>query len=194
MMRWFSESRAASIALERGLDVLLFLKRFGQRGRIVRRLGNAGRHMRPRDEGRIAHDRDPAKCHARRFQIVDRLQDRLFDQPHDLPELGRDAGVRRRRASRRSPRGGSSGGGIEIACVTPRSSVSSHCSLVASSAGPIPDDIVAAIAGPQIIVGPRHRIAEKLFARRQAERHEFEKLAMHVRGKTRSAISARQAL
>ena len=46
--------------------------------------------MRPCDERRIAHDRDPAECHARRFQIVDRLQDRLVDQPHDLPELRGD--------------------------------------------------------------------------------------------------------
>ena len=45
--------------------------------------------MRARHEGRVAEDRDAAERHARRFQIVDRLQDRLVDQPHDLAELRR---------------------------------------------------------------------------------------------------------
>ena len=44
----------------------------------------------------------------------------------------------------------------------------------------VPHDIVAAVAGPQIIVGPGHRIAEKLLARRQREGHEREQVAMHV--------------
>ena len=71
-----------------------------------------------------------------------------------------------------------SGGGIEIECVTPLSSVSRRCSSVLSVGRPIPDHVVAAVAAAQIVVRPGHRIAEELLAGRQAERHVLEQLAM----------------
>ena len=52
--------------------------------------------MRPRDEGRIADDGDAAERHARRLQVVDRLQDRLVHQPHDGAELRRHQPLGRR--------------------------------------------------------------------------------------------------
>ncbi len=57
--------------------------------------------MRPRDESRIADDRDPAERHARRSQIVDRLQDRLVHQPHHCAELRRQLPLRGVAQSRR---------------------------------------------------------------------------------------------
>src|SRR6266545_234756 len=52
---------------------LLDLERRNQGRGVVRRLRNAGGDMRSRDEGRVADDRDPAECHARRLKIIDRL-------------------------------------------------------------------------------------------------------------------------
>src|SRR5262245_61004334 len=43
---------------------------------------------------------------------------------------------------------------------------------------PVPDDVEAAVAAPQVVVGAGHRIAETLLARRQAEGHVLEQLAM----------------
>ena len=74
-----------------------------------------------------------------------------------------------------------SGGGIEIACVTPLSSVSSRCSSVRLVRRAIPDHVVAAVARAQVVVGTRHRIAEELLAGRQAERHVLEQLAVDRR-------------
>ena len=45
---------------------------------------------------------------------------------------------------------------------------------------PVPHDVVAAVAGAQVVVGPGHRIAEELLAGWQAERHVFEQLAMDI--------------
>ena len=61
--------------------------------------------MRPRDERRIADDRDAAEGHARRRQVVDRLQDRLVDQPHHRAELRRQQplGGRAHRVDRGAP-------------------------------------------------------------------------------------------
>ena len=58
---------------------------------------------------------------------------------------------------------------------------------------PIPDHVVAAMAGPQIVVGAGDRIAEKLLAGRQAEHHVLERFAVDVGRHRASAISARQA-
>ena len=124
---------------------------------------------------------DAAERHARRFQIVDRLQHRLVHQPRDGAELRRHQPLGGGAHRRDRARARISGGGIEIACVTPLSSVSSRCSSVRSVGRPVPDHIVAAMAGPQVVVGPGHRIAEELLAGRQAERHVLEQLAMDRR-------------
>ena len=121
-------------AAQRGLDVL-GIERLRERRRIVGRLGNAGGDMGPRDEGRIADDRDPAEGEPRAFQIVDRLQDRLVDAG---ATMARNCGANSRSAAARMAAIGSarmSGGGIEIEWVTPAVSVSSAGSSVASSAG-----------------------------------------------------------
>ena len=68
---------------------LIRVKGPGQRGRIVGRLGNARRHMRPRDERRIADDRHSPEGKTRALEIVDRLQHGLVDQPHDGAKLRR---------------------------------------------------------------------------------------------------------
>ncbi len=73
------------------------------------------------------------------------------------------------------------GGGIEIGV--------RDAAVVRQQAGqldvlirrPIPHDVVAALVRPQIVVGSGHRIAQKLLARRQAERHVGEQLAMDRR-------------
>ena len=51
--------------------------------------------------------------------------------------------------------------------------------------GPVPDDVVAAVAGAQIVVGAGDRIAQALLSRREAERHVVEQLAMNRRWKRR---------
>src|SRR5215467_10809003 len=48
---------------------------------------------------------------------------------------------------------------------------------------PVPDDVVAAMAVAQVVVGTGHRIAEELLAGRQAERHHAKQLAMNRRRK-----------
>ena len=165
------------VALERACDIGFRLQRRHQRGRVVRRLRHAGRHVRARHECRIAEDRHPAERHVRRLQIVDRLQDRLLDQPHDLAELRRQQplgigahfgdrlAADQRRRDRDRMRGAALVGEqpLQFRLLVGR---------------PVPHHIVAAMAGPQIVVRARHRIAEKLLARRQPERHEFEQLAM----------------
>src|SRR5260221_10709823 len=45
--------------------------------------------MGARNKGRIADDRNPTERHAWRLQVVNWLQYRFLDQPHDLPELRR---------------------------------------------------------------------------------------------------------
>ncbi len=70
-----------------------------------------------------------------RFEIVDRLQDRLVDQSHDLAELRRAAIAPQPRASRRSPRAGSAAAGSRSCGSCRCASVSSCCSSVCSSAG-----------------------------------------------------------
>ena len=182
MMRWFSGRRAASKRLSAAATSGSARKRLGQRRGIVRRLRDAGRHMRARDEGRIADDRDPAERHARRFEIVDRLQDRLLDQPHDLAEL-----------RRQQPLGIGAHFGDRLAADQRRRDRNRvrDAALVGEQpwqlrllvGRPVPDHVVAAMAGAQIVVRPRHRIAEKLLARRQRERHVFEQFAMDVRRK-----------
>jgi hypothetical protein len=71
-----------------GFDVVAVDRR-SERRRVVGRLGHSGRDMGPRHEGRIADDGDPAECEAPARQIVNRLQDRLLDQPHDVAQLRR---------------------------------------------------------------------------------------------------------
>ena len=75
-------------AQQRRLDVVRG-KRIGQRQRVVAGLRHAGADMRPRHERRIADDGDAAERHARRLQVVDRLQHRLVHQPRDGAELRR---------------------------------------------------------------------------------------------------------
>ena len=72
-----------------------------------------------------------------------------------------------------------SGGGIEIECVTPLSSVRSHGSSRASSAGRYQTTLQRRYPGAQIAVRPGHRIEQALLAGRQAERHRLEQLAMN---------------
>jgi len=50
---------------------------------------------------------------------------------------------------------------------------------------PVPDHVVAAVTRTQVIVGAGDRIAQALFARRQAERHVIKQLAMNRRCKRR---------
>ena len=117
--------------------------------------------MRTRDERRVAENRGAAKRHVRDFQIVDRLQERHLAQanhvvelrrqypfgilPHRGDHLARDQ-RRRNRERVRAPR---------IVGQQPR-----QFALLAR--GPIPDEIVAPVSRPQIVVRSRHRIAEHL--------------------------------
>ena len=52
---------------------------------------------------------------------------------------------------------------------------------------PVPDEIVAPVSRPQIIVGPGHRIAEHLLVVGQAEREVLEQVAMQ-RGRERGFV------
>jgi hypothetical protein len=63
--------------------------------------------MGPRHECGVADNGDPVEGEPWAFQVVDRLQDRLVDQPHDGAELRRQQSLGRRPASPRSDRGGS---------------------------------------------------------------------------------------
>ena len=82
---------------------------------------------------------------------------------------------------------------METAWVVPLSSVSSHRKLLRFVRRPVPHDVVTALPRPQIVVGARDRIAEKLLAGRQAERHRRKKLTWIAGGSALSGTSARQA-
>ena len=124
------------------------------------------------------------------FEIVDRLQDRLVDQPHDLAEL-----------RRQQPLGGRAHRGDRLAPDQRRRDrdrmrraalVGEQLPQLGRLVGrPVPDHVVAAVAGPQIVVRAGHRIAQELLARRQAERHVLEQLAMDVAAGTPPRGSAR---
>ena len=177
--------------LERRGDIALAPNGLGQRRRVVRRLRHAGRHMRARDKCRVADDRDAAERHARRFQ--DRRS---------------AAGSARRSAARSARNCGASSrsASARISAMTSRADQRRRdrdrmrrAALVGEQPWqfralvrrPVPDHVVAAVPGPQVVVRPRHRIAEELLARRQAERHELEQVAMHVAAERRFPRSAR---
>ena len=65
--------------------------------------------------------------------------------------------------------------------------------LVFFSRGAIPHDIVAAMAGPQIVVCAGHWIAKTLLASRQAEGHVLEQFPMNGSRKRHLGTSARHA-
>ena len=136
---------------------------------IVRRLGDAGRDVGPRDERRVADDGDAPERHARRLEIVDRLQDRLVDHAHHFAD--RLAADQRRRDRYR----------VGVAGVIGQQA-REFGALVRR---PVPHHVVAAMSGTQVIVGSRDRIAKTLLARRQAEGHEIEQLAVDRRWKRR---------
>ena len=78
-----------------------------------------------------------------------------------------------------------SGGGIESTCVRPRIVGQQARQFALLARRPVPDEIVAPMSRPQIVVRPRHRIAEHLLVRRQAEREILEQLRMQRRRKRR---------
>src|SRR5262245_3987800 len=135
--------------------------------------------MRPRDEGRVTQDGHTTKCHAGRFEIVDRLQDRLRDQSHNLPELRADQplSIGAHFCDRFSPdqwrRDGNRMRYAALICQQPLQ----FRRLLGRA---VPDDVVAAVAGTKIIIGSRDRVAEELLTWWQGERHEREQLAMHI--------------
>ena len=179
MMRRFSRQARRLETPERGGHVGFGGQRRGKRCGIVGSLGDAGGHVRTRDEGGVAEDRDAAERHVRRFKIVDRLQDRLVHQPHDLAEL-----------RPRQPLGGGAHFGDGLAADQRRRDRNHvrHAALVGEQprqlgslvGRPVPHHVIAAMAGTQIVVRSRHRIAEQLLARRQREGHIFEQFVMDI--------------
>src|SRR6266487_2842284 len=165
------------------LDLLDLERRRQCRG-VVSRLGNAGCDMRSRDEGRVANDRDSAECHARRLEIIDRLQDRLVDQAHHLAKLRREQplGGRAHLRDRFAP---DQRRGDRYRVERTLLIGQQVRELGALVRGPIPDHVVAAVAGTQIIVGTRNWIAQALLARGEAECHVVEQLAVNRRWKRR---------
>ena len=145
MMRCPTGSRAASKRRSAGCDIVDRERRH-QRRRIVRRLGHAGRDMRPRHERGIADDRDAAERHARRFEIVDRLQDRFVDQPHDRAELRRQQPLGGGAHVRRSPRAGSAAAGSRSRAVDAALVGEQLLQLGRLVGRPVPDHVVAAMA------------------------------------------------
>src|SRR5215218_9250996 len=87
---------AAADGQPRSLKVLQ--RRFDVRGfqstrqgcGIARRFADAGADMRPRHKGRVPDDRHPAESHAWGFEVINWLQDRLLNRPHDLAALRRE--------------------------------------------------------------------------------------------------------
>jgi len=79
------------------VDVGAVRERFGKHERIFGRLGNAGADMRARTKGASRANATAANAWPD-FQIVDRLQERLFAQADHLVEL-RPARALRPRAS-----------------------------------------------------------------------------------------------
>ena len=65
------------------------VQRFGKRRGIIRRFGNSGSDMWPRHKGGVTDNRHLSKSEMWALEVVDRLQDRLLDQPDDGAELRR---------------------------------------------------------------------------------------------------------
>ena len=150
-------------------------ERVGERERVIGRLGDAGADVRARHECGVAQNRDPAERHARHFQVVDRLQERLRAKRKHFVELRRkhllsgftharhDVARDQRRRDRER--------------VGAAALVGQQARQFARLARrPVPDEIVAAVARAQIIVRPGDRIAEHLLVVGQAEREVLEQL------------------
>ena len=118
--------------------------------------------------------------HARGLDVEDRLQERLRREAHHRVQLRRQqrarclaqrrdhvlAHQRRRNAER----------------VEPSARVGQQAPQLGRFVGrAIPDEIAAAVAGPQVVVAPGDRIADELLVRRQAEHHRLEHIGMDRR-------------
>ena len=64
-------------------------ERIGKRLGILRSLGDAGADVRPSNEGRVTHERNTTKGHARRFEIENSREDWLASAGDELRELRR---------------------------------------------------------------------------------------------------------
>jgi hypothetical protein len=132
--------------------------------------------MRTSHERGVADENNPARAHARHLDIVDRLQKRPLRKRHDVPKLrgqqrvGRCVEFRDHRTSnqRRWDRN----------LVMLSGNVRQKARERGLVSRPVPDDVVAPVAGPQVIAWTSDRIAQHLFAWRQAESQGVEQIAV----------------
>src|SRR6267143_6023846 len=147
-------------------------ERIGKPLRIERRLGDPHADVRPRDEGGVSQENDPAERHPRRFKIENGLKNGLWclrDQRGDLrrkprlgvlPQVADQLGPDQRRRDRDA--------------VTAPARVGAHlrqCDLVIDR--PEPDELTAAAALAGVVVR-RDRNRERCLAFREAEGHVME--------------------
>jgi len=101
------------VAGERRGEIAGGAQRAGEARGVERRLGDAGAEMGTRHEGGIAHERDAAERNARRFEIVDRLE----EGSRDLEDAGKLRATSARAVARAAATssGRISGGGMPAA-------------------------------------------------------------------------------
>ena len=165
-------------------------QRIRERHRILRRLGNARADMRARHKSGIADQRNPAEAHARHVDVVDRLQERAICKSNTSRNCGASSALAgaaqlrngRIRDQRRRDRN----------LVSPPAARRSDSRASVGFIGwPVPDDIVAPVTGPQVVVRAGDRIAQHLLARRQAEGQGIEQIAVQSTARTTAPPRAR---
>jgi hypothetical protein len=162
--------------MQRGFNIGTQGECVRQRNRVLRRLGDSGPDVRACDEGGVADERDPTRAHPWHLDIVDRLQERPLRERKDVPELRRQhcpggcVKFRDRRAGNQRRR--------DRQLVTLPANVGQKSRKRDFVCRPVPDDVVAPVAWPQVITRTGHGVAEHLLAQRQAEPHGGEQFAM----------------
>jgi len=133
---------------KRGVDVVVGGKRIRQRLRVAARLGDAEPHMRARGRSGIADQRDAPVHDARRGEVVDRREERALDVAqaidksvrHDFFGVGAHLRDEILADERRRDR----------VFVPVAVFIDAHVLERLRVADPVPDEIVAPVAGPQV--------------------------------------------
>ena len=169
----------ALIALQAG-DKIVVRRGVRKTCCIQRRLGDPRADMGPCHEGGIAEQRHAPEHGLRRFEIEDRLEERLRRAGEDFGDLRRDEGPRRC-----LDRGGDLGTDQrrrDRGAVAPAGRVGAEVDQRRIAVGgSVPDDVVGAAAGLGLVVAAGNGIGEEQLAVRQTERIALENLRPDLR-------------
>ena len=169
------------VGFEGGGDIGRRFQGFGEGDGVFGGFGDAGAEVGAGDEGGVAEEGDAAVSHGGTFEVVDRLQKGGGGGVDHGGKLGGEAAVGV--GAHGGDEGGADEGRWDAKVVAVAGDVGEEVGEgVEPVGGAIPDEVVAAVAWAEVIVGAGDGVAEDLLAFGKAESEVAEEVGVGLGG------------